>query len=77
VSERETQSDRKMLYGQQAGLNRTYFRRTIRSNEKAWDLFSALPLEDLSLLSLLALLVQQYTYSWRIASARLSASREA
>jgi hypothetical protein len=37
VSERDTQ--RKMLYGQQAQLNRTYFQRTIRSNEKAWDFF--------------------------------------
>jgi hypothetical protein len=34
------------------------------------------PLEVLSLLSLLALLVQQYTYSWRRGCARLSASRE-
>ena len=77
VSERYRQNDRKILYGRQARLNRMYFRRTIRSNEKAWDSFSALPLENLSLLSLLALLVQQYTYTWRRACARLSASREA
>jgi hypothetical protein len=35
-----------------------------------------IPLEVLSLLSLLALLVQQYTYSWRRAGARRCASRE-